>query len=436
MRVVVMGLGYVGSVCVACLARDGFEVIGVDISESKVRLVESGKSPVLEPGLEELIRQGKQTGRLRASTKLDDAAREADAFLVAVGTPSAKNGSSDLSHLLRALGQLADVLKGVRKFQVVNVRSTVPPGTMRGRVIPLLEERTGRKVGTELGVGMNPEFLREGTSIRDYDSAPFDLCGVSDSRSADVLKTLYAGKGRPFHTSSLETAELVKYVNNAFHALKVAFANEVGRLAHSSGVDSLQVMRLLCEDRRLNISPAYLRPGMAFGGSCLPKDLRALVYEARRRDVAAPLLDSILESNDAHLRAAIAEVLSYGRPRTAILGLSFKPGTDDLRESAMVLFAEGLLGKGVPVKIYDRNVHLASLVGTNRDYIEREIPHIGTLLVGSLKDALQNAEVIVVGTDDPEVDSVPGQLKEGQVLLDLFGRLATDGRHQPRGICW
>jgi GDP-mannose 6-dehydrogenase len=436
MRVVVMGLGYVGSVCVACLARDGFEVIGVDISESKVRLVESGKSPVLEPGLEELIREGKRTGCLRATNGLDEAARQADAFLVAVGTPSAKNGSSDLSHLLRALGQLADVLKGVDRFQVVNVRSTVPPGTMRGHVIPLLEARSGRKVGTDLGVGMNPEFLREGTSIRDYDSAPFDLCGVSDPRSADVLKALYAGKGRPFYTTSLETAELVKYVNNAFHALKVAFANEIGRLSQTSGVDSLEVMRLLCEDKRLNISPAYLRPGMAFGGSCLPKDLRALVYEARRRDVAAPLLESILESNETHLRAAIAKVLSYGRPRTAVLGLSFKAGTDDLRESAMVLLVEGLLSKGIPVKVYDRNVQLLSLVGTNREYIEREIPHIGTLLVGSLEEALEDAEVVVVGTDDPDVDRVPQHLREGQVLVDLFGLLAADGRHRPEGICW
>ncbi len=436
MRVVVMGLGYVGSVCVACLARDGFEVIGIDISESKVRLVESGRSPVLEPGLEELIREGKRSGRLRASTRLDDAAREADAFLLAVGTPSAKNGSSDLSHLLRALSQLADVLKGVSRFQVVNVRSTVPPGTMRRSVIPLLEARSERKVGTEIGVGMNPEFLREGTSIKDYDTAPFDLCGVSDPRSAEVLKSLYAGKGRPFHTSTLETAELVKYVNNAFHALKVAFANEVGRLSHSSGVDSLEVMRLLCEDRRLNISPAYLRPGMAFGGSCLPKDLRALVYEARRRDIAAPLLESIIKSNETHLRAAIAKVLSYGRPRTAVLGLSFKAGTDDLRESAMVLLVEGLLSKGIQVKIFDRNIHLLSLVGTNREYIEREIPHIGTLLVGSREEALRDAEVVVVGTDDPEVDSVPSQLEEGQVLIDLSGRLAADNRHRPKGICW
>ncbi len=436
MKVVVLGLGYVGSVCAGCLARDGFEVIGVDISETKVRLVESGKSPVLEPGLEELIREGRRTGRLRATTDLDDGARKADTFVVAVSTPSARNGSSDLSHLLRALGQLGDVLKGIDKFQVVNVRSTVPPGTMRGIVIPLLQERSGRKVGDQLGLGMNPEFLREGTSIKDYDAAPFDLCGVSDPRSAEKLRALYAGKGRPFHAMSLETAELVKYVNNAFHALKVSFANEVGRLARSSGVDSMEVMRLLCEDKRLNISPAYLRPGMAFGGSCLPKDLRALAYEARRRDVAVPLLEAILESNEVHLRAALAKVLSYGRPRTAVLGLSFKAGTDDLRESAMVLLVEGLLGKGVPVKIYDRNVHLSSLVGANREYIQREIPHIGSLLVETLPEALRDAEVVVVGTDDPEVDRIPEMLRDGQVLIDLFGRLVADGRTKPGGICW
>ncbi len=436
MRVVVLGLGYVGSVCAGCLSRDGFEVIGVDVSESKVSLVEAGKSPVLEPGLDDLIREGRRAGRLRAATALDEAAREADAFLVAVGTPSAKNGSSDLTHLLRAVGQIGEAVKGGSKYQAIVVRSTVPPGTMRGRVIPALEEHSGRRVGKDLGVGMNPEFLREGTSIRDYDSAPFDICGVSDPRTAEMVRSLYAIRGRPFHAATLETAELVKYVNNAFHALKVAFANEVGRLARTSGVDSLAVMRLLCEDRRLNISPAYLRPGMSFGGSCLPKDLRALVYEAKRRDVKAPLLDSILESNEAHLRAAMEKVLSYGRPRTTLVGLSFKAGTDDLRESAMVLLAEGLLGKGVPVRIHDRNVQLSSLVGANREYIQREIPHIGSLLVESLQEALDGAQVVVIGTDDPVVDQVPGMLREGQVLIDLFGRLAGDGKTRPEGICW
>jgi GDP-mannose 6-dehydrogenase len=436
MKVVVLGLGYVGSVCAGCLARDGFEVVGVDINPSKVLRVQSGKSPVLEPGLDELMEAGVRSGVLRAATTLDEDSRKAEVFLVCVGTPSARNGSSDLSHLMRALEQLGGALKGVEHFQVVTIRSTVPPGTMKSRVLPLLEQRSGRRIGQELGAAMNPEFLREGTSIRDYDSAPFDLCGVTDSRTSETMQRLYSGKGRPFRAADLETAELVKYLNNAFHALKVSFANEVGRLARSVGVDSLAVMQLLCEDRRLNISPAYLRPGMAFGGSCLPKDLRALVYEARRRDVPAPLLESILASNEAHLRAALAKILAHGRPRTAILGLSFKAGTDDLRESAMVMLVEGLLGKGVPVRIYDRNVRLSSLVGANREYIEKEIPHIGSLLVESLPEALRDAEVVVVGSDDPEMDQVPGLITGSQVLIDLFGRLAADGRTRPQGICW
>jgi len=436
MKVVILGLGYVGSVCAGCLARDGFEVVGVDVSESKVRRVLSGKSPVMEPGLDELIGQGVKSGKLRAALALDDDSRKADIFLVCVGTPSARNGSSDLSHLIRALEQLGDDLKELEHFQVVTIRSTVPPGTLKNLVMPLLERRSGRKIGEGLGAGMNPEFLREGTAIKDYDGAPFDLCGVTDPRSAEIMKQLYLSKNRPFHATSLATAELVKYVNNAFHALKVSFANEVGRLAHSSGVDSLEVMHLLCEDRRLNISSAYLRPGMAFGGSCLPKDLRALVYEAKRQDVAAPLLESILASNDAHLRAALARILSYGRPRTAVLGLSFKAGTDDLRESAMVMLVEGLLGKGVPVRIYDRNVRLSALVGANREYIEREIPHIGSLLVETLAEAVRDAEVVVVGSDDSEMDQVPGLLAGNQVLIDLFGRLAADGRSHPGGICW
>ncbi|HEV8374916.1 MAG TPA: nucleotide sugar dehydrogenase [Candidatus Polarisedimenticolia bacterium] len=436
MKVVVLGLGYVGSVCAGCLARDGFDVVGIDVNDSKVRRVQSGKSPVLEPELDDLIGEGVRSGRLRAAAGLDEDSKQADIFLVCVGTPSAKNGSSNLSHLVRALEQLGDALKGLTDFQVVTIRSTVPPGTLREKVIPILEARSLRKVGESLGAAMNPEFLREGTSIRDYDTAAFDLCGVTDPRTSDAMQKLYASKGRPFQATTLETAEMVKYVNNAFHALKVSFANEIGRLAHSSGVDSLEVMRLLCEDKRLNISPAYLRPGMAFGGSCLPKDLRALVYESKRRDVAAPLLESILSSNEVHQHAALSKILSYGRLRTAVLGLSFKAGTDDLRESAMVLLVEGLLGKGVPVKIYDRNVRLSSLVGANRDYIEKEVPHIGSLLVESLPDALRDAEVVVVGTDDPEMDQVPGMLLGGQVLVDLFGRLAADGGVRPEGICW
>jgi GDP-mannose 6-dehydrogenase len=435
-RIVILGLGYVGSVCAGCLARDGFEVIGIDVSKAKVLAIQNGQSPVLESGLDELIREGVHSGRLSAASGFDRSSADADIFLISVGTPSAANGSSDLSHLQRALGQLGEALSGTQKFQVVCVRSTVPPGTMRGRVIPLLEERSGRSAGSEFGVAMNPEFLREGTSIKDYDSAPYDLCGISDSRTSEMMKALYAGKGRPFHATTLETAEMVKYVSNAFHALKVSFANEVGRVARAVGVDSLEVMRLLCEDRRLNISAAYLRPGMAFGGSCLPKDLRSLVHTASQRDVKVPLLEATLHSNEVHLASALERILAYGRPRTAVLGLSFKAGTDDLRESPMVRLAEGLLGKGVPVRIYDQNVRLSSLVGANREFIEREIPHLRSLLEEDLEKALSEAQVVVVGTDDPEMDRVPAMLRPDQILIDLFGRLAQNYRKRTEGICW
>jgi GDP-mannose 6-dehydrogenase len=436
MKVAVLGLGYVGTVSAACLARDGHSVLGVDVNEAKVSALESGESPVLEPGLGELVRAGRSAGLLRAATSLEGRAGDIEVFLLAVGTPSASNGSTDLSHLLRAVSDLGAVLKPGSGFPVVTVRSTVPPGTMKGRVLPLLEERSGRKVGVDLGVAMNPEFLREGTSIQDYDSAPFDLCGATDERSAKQVQSLYASRKRPFQVTTLETAEMVKYVNNAFHALKVTFANEIGRLAKSKGIDSLEVMRMLCEDKRLNISTAYLRPGMAFGGSCLPKDLRALVYEANRSDVKTPLLSGVIESNEVHLSEAIRAVLVNGRPRTAVVGLSFKAGTDDLRESPMVRLVETLLGKGLSVKIFDRNVRLSTLVGANREYINREIPHISQLFVEDLKETLRDTDLVVVGTDDPEVDRIPEMLVEGQTLVDLAGRLARRGVPGTEGICW
>lgn len=436
MKVVILGLGYVGSVCAGCLSRDGFDVLGIDINGDKVAALEAGQSPVLEPGLADLIREGREEGRLRASTTLSEKVRDADIFLISVGTPSAENGAMDLSHLVRAITQLGEALRGVQKFQVINIRSTVPPGTTRQRVLPLLEERSGRRVGESLGLAMNPEFLREGASINDYDSAPYDICGCTDSRTGEAVRALYAGQERPFHAISLETAEMVKYVCNAFHALKVTFANEVGRVSRALNVDALEVMNLVCEDRRLNISPAYLRPGMAFGGSCLPKDLRGMIFEARRADVGVPLLEATIQSNEIHIQAAIDRVLTYGRPRTAVLGLSFKAGTDDLRESAVVRLVEALIGKGVPLKIYDRNVHLSALVGANREYMQREIPHLSSLLVPTLQEALKESEVVVVATDDPEVDQIPELLSEGQILLDLSGRLAADGRTGPGGICW
>ena len=436
MRVGVLGLGYVGTVCAACLARDGHDVLGVDTNESKVNALEAGQSPVLESGLDDLVKAGRKSGQLRGAMSLKDRSEDIDIFLVSVGTPSSSNGSTDLSHLLTAVSDLGSSLKNGKRYQVVTVRSTVPPGTVRERVLPILEAQSKRKIGADLGLAMNPEFLREGSSIRDYDSASFDLCGAIDERSADVVKQLYSKRNRPFEITSLETAEMVKYVNNAFHALKISFANEIGRLAKAKGIDSLQIMRMLCEDRRLNISPAYLRPGMAFGGSCLPKDLRALLYEATQSDVSAPVLSAVIKSNEIHLDEAIKKVLQHGRPRTAVIGLSFKAGTDDLRESPMVRLVETLIGKGLSIKVFDRNVRLASLVGANREYIQREIPHLSKLLVERLEDALEGAELVVVGSDDPEVERIPSLLSESQALVDLCGRLVGSSTAKVGGICW
>jgi len=436
MRVGVLGLGYVGTVCAACLARDGHDVLGVDTNESKVNAMEAGESPVLEQGLGELVKAGRDSGLLRATMSLTGKAENIDVFLVSVGTPSASNGSTDLSHLLQAVSDLGGSLRNGKRYQVVTVRSTVPPGTVREQVLPILEAQSNRRMGTDLGLAMNPEFLREGSSIRDYDSASFDLCGAYDERSAAVVKQLYSKRARPFEITSLETAEMVKYVNNAFHALKISFANEVGRLAKAKGIDSLQIMRMLCEDRRLNISPAYLKPGMAFGGSCLPKDLRALLYEATQCGVSAPVLSAVIESNETHLNEAIKKVLQHGRPRTAVIGLSFKAGTDDLRESPMVRLVETLIGKGLPIKVFDRNVRLASLVGANREYIRREIPHLSKLLVERLEDALEDVDLVVVGSDDPEVERIPALLQKGQALVDLCGRLVGKSAAKVGGICW
>jgi GDP-mannose 6-dehydrogenase len=431
-----LGLGYVGTVCAACLARDGHDVLGVDTNESKVNALEAGESPVLEPGLGELVKAGRDSGLLRGSTSLAGKAEDIDIFLVAVGTPSASNGSTDLTHLRQAVSDLGGSLRMGKRYQVVTIRSTVPPGTVREQVLPLLEAQSNRRVGPDLGLAMNPEFLREGSSIRDYDSASFDLCGAYDDRSAAVVKQLYSRRERPFEVTSLETAEMVKYVNNAFHALKISFANEIGRLAKAKGIDSFGIMRMLCEDRRLNISPAYLKPGMAFGGSCLPKDLRALVHEAKQCDVSAPVLSAVIESNETHLDEAIKAVLRHGRSRTAVIGLSFKAGTDDLRESPMVRLVETLIGKGLSVKVFDRNVRLASLVGANREYIRREIPHLSKLLVDRLEDALEGADLVVVGSDDPEVERIPDLLQEGQALVDLCGRLVGKSAGKVGGICW
>lgn len=421
MRVSVFGLGYVGCVSAACLARDGHTVIGVDVDPQKVAAVGSGRSPIIERGLEALLQQVVAAGRLRATRDGRAAVQESDVSLICVGTPSNGNGSLNLAYVDRVCEEIGAALHGKKDYHVVVVRSTVLPETIEGRLIPILEEHSRRIAGADFGVCMNPEFLREGSSIEDYDHPCLIVIGELDAQSGDRVVKLYEAVSRPVVRTNIRTAEMLKYANNAFHALKVAFANEIGNLCAAHGTSGQEVMELLCRDHRQNISPAYLRPGFAFGGSCLPKDLRALVYRARLRDVECPLLSAVQPSNYRHIQGAIQMVEQTRKRRIGILGLSFKAGTDDVRESPVVLLAEALVGKGYQVGIYDEKVKLAQLTGANRSYLERELPHIASLMRVSLEEVVARSEVVVIGNGSSSFRNVTRLLREDQILIDLVG---------------
>jgi GDP-mannose 6-dehydrogenase len=437
-RVAIFGLGYVGSVTAACLAARGHHVTGVDIDDSKVGAFNAGRGPVIEPGLDGLVAAGLAAGRLRATNEVDRAARDCDLALICVGTPSRDNGGLNLDHVGRVAGQIGAALRDARdRFRVIVLRSTVLPGTAEDLVLPAVAQACGREPGDGWGLVVNPEFLREGTSIADFNEPPRTVIGEMDAACGDAVLDLYRGLPGPIVRTTVRLAEMVKYGDNAFHALKIAFANEMGAICKARGIDSHALMEIFCRDTKLNLSPAYLKPGFAFGGSCLPKDLRALVHAARAHDLRVPLLEGILESNEAHKRRALDLVLRARRRKIGILGLSFKPGTDDLRESPAVELAETLIGKGFQVSIYDRNVSLARLVGANRAYIEREIPHLSSLMRPSLEEICGHAEVLVVTTRDPEFAGLAGRLSSGQTVIDLV-RLSDDVRGHAgyQGIGW
>ncbi|MEU8173288.1 nucleotide sugar dehydrogenase [Microbispora hainanensis] len=403
MRISVFGLGYVGCVSAACLASRGHQVIGVDVNPLKVDLITSGRAPVIEERIGELTAQVVTSGALRATTDAAEAVRSSELSLVCVGTPSAPNGSLTTTYLERVAEQIGEALSDRQDWHTVVFRSTMLPGTTASLLVPILEKASGRTAGVDFGVAVNPEFLREGTSVRDFFDPPKTVIGELDTASGDVLARLYDGLPGPVFRVPVTVAEMTKYADNSFHGLKTAFANELGAVCAALGVDSHQVMDVFLADTKLNVSPAYLRPGFAFGGSCLPKDLRGLVYAARRADVAVPLLSHVLPSNEEHLRRAFELVTAAGGRRIGLFGLSFKPGTDDLRESPLVELAERLLGKGYDLRIYDANVSMSRLVGANRDYIASRLPHLGELLSTSAEDVLAHAEVCVVGCDDPAV---------------------------------
>ena len=419
MRLSVFGLGYVGCVSLACFAERGHEVIGVDTNATKVSIINEGRSPVVEPGVGDLISQGRKEERIRAIVDAPEAIHGTDLSLVCVGTPGQSNGCLDISFVKSVCKQIGTALASKSRYHIVAIRSTMLPGTVNETVIPILEVFSGKKVGRGFGVAINPEFLREGTSIADFQNPPFTLIGADDDETADPIRQLYADIKAPVITMKIHEAEMVKYACNCFHALKVAFANEIGILCKAFGIDSHRVMEVFCQDAKLNLSSYYLKPGFAFGGSCLPKDLRAITYKAKAADVEVPVLNSILVSNRRHIDRAVDMVLQAGKKRIAVLGLSFKPGTDDLRESPMVTLIETLIGKGLKLTIFDKEVELARIFGANKDYIQREIPHISSLMCGTLDEALQGAEVVVITKKSEEFGSVSHLQTARPLIIDL-----------------
>jgi GDP-mannose 6-dehydrogenase len=417
-RICVFGLGYVGCISAVCLAEAGYDVVGVELSEEKVNLINDGKSPIVEPGLDEVLSRLVASGKLRATTSCKEAVESSDLAFICVGTPGNEHGQLQLDALRHVSREIGQALKGSNRTFTVVVRSTVIPGTTRDTVRAAILEETGADY-KGLRVAVNPEFMREGTALKDFAHPPFTLVGCDSADTVARLKSIYASVDAPFVQTEIKTAETVKYVCNAYHALKVCFANEMGDACQALGVDAQEVMRIFRMDHKLNISEAYLRPGFAFGGSCLPKDVKAFLYEAHHNNVTVPLLDAIMPSNETQKRQAIEAVLACGEKRIGIYGLSFKANTDDLRESPMVNVVEALIGKGCNVRILDRNVAIARLTGANRRYIEEEIPHISMLMCDSELALLEHAKVIVIGIDTPEARKIVEMARPDQKIIDL-----------------
>jgi GDP-mannose 6-dehydrogenase len=437
LRISVFGLGYVGAVSAGCLADDGHEVVGVDPLPTKVDLINRGQSPIVEKDIGEIIAAAAKAGRLRATSDPAEAIRQTELSFVCVGTPSQANGNLDLRYIRRICEQIGEALKSKNERHTVVIRSTILPGTMRNIVIPTLEEFSGKKAAVAFGVCNNPEFLREGSAVKDFRFPPKTVIGELDEASGDTLAALYRKLDAPLIRTNIESAEMVKYIDNSWHALKIGFANEIGNLCKSLGLDAHKVMDIFCQDQKLNLSAAYLSPGFAFGGSCLPKDLRALSYQAKTHDLDLPILTSILRSNEMQISRGLQLIVKRGHTRVGILGFSFKAGTDDLRESPLIEVIERLIGKGYDLRIYDKNVNIASLVGANRDFILNHIPHISKLMVGDIDAVLNHAETVVIGNKDPDFGRVPGRLREDQFLVD-FVRIIESGSANGNydGICW
>ena len=438
MKISVFGLGYVGAVSCACLPELGHEVIGVDTNPSKVRMINDGQSPVVEEGINELITAAVAAGKLRAVADVETAVHGSEVSLISVATPSNPNYTPNLSAVDTVIRSIGVAIASKQGHHTVVLRSTVPPGTTEDRIQPILEQAVGRKVGDRLSLVFNPEFLREGSSVKDFHQPPPTVIGSVDEQGYRVLETMYQGLPGEMVRTSCRVAESVKYLCNVFHAMKIVFANEAGSVLKACGLDGREVMRIFCKDTQLNISPAYLRPGFAFGGSCLPKEVKGFITLARDRDVKIPALGSLIDSNEVHIHRAYDLVARNGRKRVAFFGLAFKPGTDDMRDSPLVMLVERLLGKGFPIAIFDRYVKVSRLLGKNKEYIEREIPHLDELLRDDPQAVLNGAEIVVVGHADAEARKVIVEQAAGKRIVDLSGYadLRAAGAESYEGICW
>jgi len=437
MKISIFGLGYVGAVSAGLLAKDGHSVIGVDPYQPKLDLINAGQTPVIEKDIGDVIAAAVKATRLRATRDAHEAVACSEISLICVGTPSQPNGSLDLKYVRTVCEEIGAALRTKDGYHVVVARSTMLPGSMRTTVIPTLEEYSGKRAGVDFGVCNNPEFLREGTAVYDYYNPPKTVIGETDTEAGDILTRLYQDLDAPLVRTSIETAEMVKYTDNVWHALKVGFANEIGNISKALDIDGHEVMDIFCKDTKLNLSSYYMKPGFAFGGSCLPKDVRALTHKARSLDLDTPVLSAIMPTNLLQIEKGLSMITSKGNNRVGVLGFSFKAGTDDLRESPLVEVIERLLGKGHDLRLYDKNVKIASLVGANKDYILNKIPHISKLMVDSIEEVLAHAQTIVIGNASDEFQNVADRLSEGQVIVDFVrmgDRRSDDAQYD--GICW
>lgn len=438
MKISVFGLGYVGAVSCACLPELGHDVIGVDISAPKVTMINDGQSPVVEEGINELIGAAVKAGKLRATDDVEAAILGSDVSLISVATPSNPNYTPNLTAVDAVIRSIGAAIRKKDGHHTLVLRSTVQPGTTEDRILPLLEESSGRKVGDGLSLVFNPEFLREGSSVKDFHQPPQTVIGSLDEKGYEIMEKMYEGLPGVFVRTSCRVAESVKYLCNVFHALKIVFANEAGSVLKASGLDGREVMKIFCQDTQLNISSAYLRPGFAFGGSCLPKEVKGFLTLARDLDVPIPALAGLLDSNEAHIKRAYQLIARDGRKKIALFGLAFKPGTDDMRDSPLVTLAEQLLGKGFDIAIYDDFVKLSRLLGKNKEFIDREIPHLDKLLRDTPEGALDGAEVIVVGHADAKARAAIAARSANCRIIDLSGYadLKNAQSKEYEGICW